>query len=99
MRAKHDEFLRPLSDRATRLWPGNVDVLGPPRHNGKQEAPHLPVVADRYFFPHPVYPQGLLLLTPRQTPLRNLLTAVNLPIRLGQEVSLRFVEESLAGLK
>jgi hypothetical protein len=81
------------------LWLGNFDALRPPLHNGNQAAPHLPVVADRFFFPHPVYRQGILLRTPPETPLKFLDTAVNLPIRLGQEVSLQFVEESEAGLK
>jgi hypothetical protein len=81
------------------LWLGNFDVLGPPRHNGKQAASHLPIVADRFFFPHPVYRQGLLLRTPPESSLKYLGTAVNLPVRLGQEVSLQFVEESEAGLK
>ena len=80
------------------LWLGNFDALEPPRHNGQQAAPHLPVIADRFFFPHPVYRQGLLLRTPPETPLKYLGTAVNLPIGLGQEVSLQFVEESEAGL-
>ena len=57
------------------------------------------MVADRFFFPHPVYRQGILLRTPPETPLKFLDTAVNLPIRLGQEVSLQFVEESEAGPK
>jgi hypothetical protein len=81
------------------MWLGNFDALEPPRHNGKQGAPHEPIVADRFFFPHPVYRQGLLLATPAQTPLRFLGTAVNFPIRLDQEVVLQFVEESEAGLK
>jgi hypothetical protein len=81
------------------LWLGNFDVLKPPRHNGKQAATHLPIVADRFFFPHPVYREGLLLLTPPETPLNYLVTAVNMPIRVGQEVSLQFVEESEVAMK
>lgn len=84
--------------RQQTLWLGNFDALGRPRHNGRQTASHLPVVADRFFFPHPIYRQGLLLRTPSETPLKYLGTAVNMPIRVGQEVVLQFVEESEAGI-
>ena len=79
------------------MWLGNFDFLGPPVHNGKQEQPWSPVVADRFFFPHPLYRQGVLLTTPPKTAL--MLrgdTAVSFPIRAGQEVTLRFAEKSEA---
>ncbi len=82
------------------MWLGNFDFLGPPIHNGKQEQPWSPVVADRFFFPHPLYRQGVLLTTPPKTPL--MLrgdTAVSFPIRAGQEVTLRFAERSEAQSK
>lgn len=75
------------------MWLGNFDALRRPLHNGKQEADHLPIVADRFFFPHPVYRQGLLLTTPPQTPLMFRGSAVNFPIRCGQEITLRFAEQ------
>ena len=76
------------------MWLGNFDILGPPIHNGKQDAPHLPIVADRFFFPHPQYRQGVLLTTPPKTPLQFRQTAVSFPVRVGQQVTLRFAEES-----
>jgi hypothetical protein len=85
------------STKGHTLWLGNFDALEPPRHNGKQQAPHLPIVADRFFFPHPVHRQGLLLTTPPDTPLKFLGTAVNFPIRVGQEVVLQFTEEGQSG--
>ena len=44
-----------------RLWLGNCDVLQPSPHNGKQAASHLRVVADWFFFPHPIYRRDVLL--------------------------------------
>jgi hypothetical protein len=81
------------------LWLGNFDVLQQPRHNGKQAASHLPIVGDRFFFPHPVYRQGVLLRTPPETSVKYLGTAVNMPLRVGQEVILQFIEESEAVVK
>jgi hypothetical protein len=86
----------PPSDPAKEftLWLGNFDILGPPIHNGKQEQPWSPIVADRFFFPHPLYRQGVLLTTPPKTSLQlRGDTAVSFPIRVGQEVTLRFAEE------
>jgi hypothetical protein len=80
------------------LWLGNFDALKSPLHNGKQDASYLPVIADHFFFPHPIYRQGLLLRTPPETPLKYLGTAVKLPIQVGQEVTLQFVEASESGL-
>ncbi len=75
------------------MWLGNFDFLGPPVHNGKQEQPWSPIVADRFFFPHPLYRQGVLLTTPPKTALQlRGDTAVSFPIRAGQEVALRFAE-------
>ncbi len=77
------------------MWLGNFDFLGPPVHNGKQEQPWSPIVADRFFFPHPLYRQGVLLTTPPKTALQlRGDTAVSFPIRAGQEVTLRFAEKS-----
>ena len=82
------------------MWLGNFNVLGPPLHNGKQEQPWSPIVADRFFFPHPLYRQGVLLTTPPKTVLQlRGDTAVSFPIRAGQEVTLRFAEESEARVK
>ncbi len=80
------------------MWLGNFDALGAPLHNGRQAASHLPIVADRFFFPHPVYRQGLLLTTPPQTPLMFRGTAVTFPIRRGQEVTIKFAEKDESGL-
>ena len=53
-------------------------------------------MADRFFFPHPLYRQGVLLTTPPETALQFHQTAVSFPIRVGQQVTLRFAEESEA---
>jgi hypothetical protein len=82
------------------MWLGNFDVLGPPAHNGKQEQPWSPIVADRFFFPHPLYRQGVLLATPPKTALQlRGDTAVSFPMRAGQEVTLRFCDEAEARIK
>jgi hypothetical protein len=81
------------------MWLGNFDALQPPLHNGKQQRADQPIVADRFFFPHPAYRQGLLLSTPPATPLRCRGTAVSFPLRLGQEVVLQFTEQRPADLK
>ena len=74
------------------MWLGDFDVLGPPVHNGRQEQPWSPLVADRFFFPHPLYRQGVLLTTPPKTALQlRGDTAVSFPIRAGQEVKPRVV--------
>ena len=79
------------------MWLGNFDVLGLPVHNGKQEQPWSPILADRFFFPHPIHRQGVLLTTPAKTALQlRGDTAVSFPIRVGQEATLRFADESEA---
>ena len=82
------------------MWLGNFDALEPPVHNGTQEAPHLPVVADWLFFPHPAYRQGVLLRFSKKTPVTLFLptslkesvgqAAVQFPMRSCDEVSLGF---------
>jgi hypothetical protein len=90
------------ADREQTLWLGNFDTLQAPLHNGTQEAPHKPVVAEWLFFPHPVYRQGVLLRFPKKTsvtlhlpsplyPQSNGQAAVDFPVRSGDEVSLSFV--------
>jgi hypothetical protein len=61
------------------IWLGNFDALGAPQHNGTQRAPHEPIIADRFFFPHPVYRQGLFLTLPAATPLHYLGSALHFP--------------------
>lgn len=84
------------------MWLGNFDTLLAPIHNGKQEAPHKPVVADWLFFPHPVYRQGVLLRFSKKTavtlhlpspqyPQSNGQAAVDFPMRSADEVSMSFV--------
>jgi hypothetical protein len=82
------------------MWLGNFDFLGPPVHNGTQEQPWSPIVADRFFFPHTLYRQGVLLLTPPKTAVQLLGdTALRLPIRASQEITLRFCEAAEARIK
>jgi hypothetical protein len=80
-------------EREYTLWLGNFDALGKPRHNGTQKQPHEPITAGWLFFPHPVHRQGVLLVVPPKTPLANRGSAVNFPLRAGQEVVLRFATE------
>lgn len=81
------------------MWMGEFDALGEPRHNGAESKGAVAagdkksagaITADWFFFPHPVHRQGVLLITPPKTSLRCRGTAVNFPLRLGQEVTLRF---------
>lgn len=83
------------------MWLGNFDTLLAPIHNGTQDAPHKPVVADWLFFPHPVYRQGVLVRFAKRTsvtlhlpsplyPQSNGQAAVEFPVRSGDEVSLSF---------
>jgi hypothetical protein len=82
------------------MWLGNFDMLEAPVHNGTQEAPHLPVVADWLYFPHPRYRQGVLLRFSKTRPVTLHLpppmhqadgqAAVEFPVRSGDEVSLSF---------
>jgi len=96
-------FLDPShADREQTMWLGNFDTLLAPLHNGTQEQPHKPVVAEWLFFPHPVYRQGVLLRFRKKTPVTlhlpspaypqsNGQAAVDFPVRSGDEVSLSFV--------
>jgi hypothetical protein len=47
-----------------------------------------------FFFPHPAYRQGLLLILPPKTEPKTTGTAVNFPLRTGQKVALRFIAEA-----
>jgi hypothetical protein len=87
----------PPSDpkREYTLWLGNFDALGQPRPLGTHKLAGEDRAADWFFYPHPRYRQGVLLGIPEKTALgsRGGATAVNLPMRAGQEVVLRFVAE------
>ena len=75
------------------MWLGTFEGLGNPLHDGKQEQPWLPIVADWLFFPHPIYRQGVLLLPPPQAPVAyhtGLDGAVSFPIKTGQQATLQF---------
>jgi hypothetical protein len=84
------------------LWLGEFDALGTPRHNGTAPAKggkEAAVTADWIFFPHPVYRQGLLVVPPPKSALRPSPAALNVRLRAGQEVVLRFATaEELPGL-
>lgn len=73
------------------MWLGNFDMLEPPIHNGKEDSERV-MTANRFFFPHPVYRQGLLVTTFSPTTLQFLDSAFNFPIRVGEDVTLKFVE-------
>jgi hypothetical protein len=88
----HLELVPPTDPRSElTMWLGNFDALGPPQHNGAtQQRREKGLVADRFFFPHPVYRQGLLLVFPQQTSLQYQRTSIRFPLRGGQKVVLRF---------
>jgi hypothetical protein len=97
----HLELVPPTDPKAEyTMWLGNFDALGPPQHNGKMaEGRERAVVANWFFFPHPVYRQGVLLVFPQEVALQYQRTAVRFPLRSGQRVVLRFAAaDELAGL-
>jgi len=89
----------PRADQEQTVWLGNFDKLEAPVHNGVKRE-HEAIVADWFFFPHPVYRQGVLLQFSKKTPvtmhLPNIPTvgngqsAVEFPMRSADEVSLGF---------
>jgi hypothetical protein len=84
------------------LWLGEFDALGAPQHNGTAPAKggkDAAVTADWMFFPHPVHRQGLLVIPPPKSALRPGASALNVRLRAGQEVVLRFATaEEVPGL-
>jgi hypothetical protein len=85
--------------REYRMWLGNFDALGPPRHDGTAKRPHEPIEVSWLFFPHPRHRQGVLLRLPGKVPAMNRGSAVHFPIRAGQQAELRFATaEELAEL-
>jgi hypothetical protein len=94
-------YLNPSrAEREQTMWLGNFDMLEAPVHNGTQEAPHKPVVADWLYFPHPRYRQGVLLRFSKTIPVTLHLpppiaqadgqAAVEFPMWSGHEVALSF---------
>jgi hypothetical protein len=89
--------LAPPTDptRTWTMWLGTFERLGNPLHDGKQEQPWSPIVADWLFFPHPIYRQSVLLFPPPKAPVNYPMGwdpgAVSFPIKTGQEVTLQFV--------
>jgi hypothetical protein len=94
-------YLNPSrAEQVQTMWLGNFDILEAPLHNGTQEAPHLPVVASWLYFPHPKYRQGVLLRFSKKIPVTLNIpppihqadgqSAVEFPVRSGDEVSLSF---------
>jgi len=81
-------------ERQYTMWLGNFDALGKPRHNGSEDKRKTAAVeADWLFLPHPVHRQGVLITAAQQTVFNCRDTAVSFPLRLGQEVALRFAAQ------
>jgi hypothetical protein len=84
------------------LWLGEFNGLGTPQHNGTgpvKGGKDAALSADWIFFPHPVHRQGLLVVPPPKSGLRPRGNALNVRLRAGQEVALRFATaEELPGL-
>jgi hypothetical protein len=78
------------------FWLGNFDALKPPQHNGAKDRASRATEASRFYFPHPVHRQGVLLIAPRKLPLQHQATAVHFPVHAGQTIELRFVTEGEA---
>ena len=94
------ELIPPTKPTAEQtLWLGDFDALGTPKHNGTQKASYQPIVGDWFFFPHPVYRQGLLLVLPEKLPLSGGGSAIRFPHRAGRAVRLRFVTEEATELR
>jgi hypothetical protein len=94
-------YLNPSrAEQEQTMWLGNFDTLETPVHSGTQEAPHMAVLADWLYFPHPTYRQGVLLRFSKTIPVTLHLpppipqadgqAAVQFPVRSGDEVSLSF---------
>jgi hypothetical protein len=81
-------------NREYTMWLGNLCGLDRPRHNGTEKRSFEPITADWFFFAHPIYRQGLVLIVPPKTPLSHRGSAVNFPVRAGQPVVLRFATEA-----
>jgi len=75
------------------MWLGNFDSLGSPK-KGTLPARGDKPAADWYFFPHHVFRQGVLLTVPQGADLKQTGTAVNLPVRVNQDVVLQFAAEN-----
>jgi hypothetical protein len=77
------------------LWLGNFDALGQAQGLGVRKLGGESKAANWYFFPHPRYREGVLLGLPEKTTLagRGSSTAVSFPMRVQQEVVLRFATE------
>jgi len=76
------------------LWLGNFDALAPMRRVGQAGPDRPAAVPEGFFFPHPAYREGLLLILPPKTEPKSTGTAVNFPLRTGQKVVLRFIAEA-----
>jgi hypothetical protein len=78
------------------LWLGAFDALGTPKHDGpapKKGGKETSITADWVFFPHPVHRHGLLVVPPPKGAVRLGSDAVSVRMRVGQEVTFRFVTE------
>jgi hypothetical protein len=80
-------------DREYTMWLGNFETLGEPLQDRAQRKSNEPLEAERFFFPHPIHQEGVLLIFPQKTPLQYRGTAVNFPMRVGQEMALRFATQ------
>lgn len=83
------------------MWLGNFDALGQPRFQGitQKRGKGTALIADWFYFPHPIHRQGMLLLMPQKAPLLHAGTAVNFAVKTGQEITLRFATaDELPGL-
>jgi hypothetical protein len=76
------------------VWLGNFDALGEPKRIDPKPPAGQAATREWFFYPHPAYRQGLLLGLPPKAAPKYLGTAINFPLRTGQEVVLRFASEA-----
>jgi hypothetical protein len=79
------------------MWMGDFDAFGEPRFANpsgtQQKGKERAVIADAVFFPHPLHRQGLLVTLPDKQPICARGTGLHFPVRVGQDVVVRFVAE------
>jgi hypothetical protein len=79
------------------MWLGDFDVLGTPLLNPSgtvRKGKETGVISEGVFFPHAVHRQGLLVTLPEKRPFFCQNNAVHFPVRVGQDVVVRFAAES-----
>jgi len=78
-------------------WLGTFDIIGDPIHRKKAAAANGAGAGERYFLPHSVFQQGLLVTLPSKTELtypKCYGYGVSFPLRPGQDIVLQFMTKA-----